>query len=75
MAVTWNFEAPPGGGDTHYSIMKGTRANLVIRQGAEQQYKPLLYIEPLNNSPEYEKLLTTAIDQLAKKYEGLTIKK
>ncbi len=75
VAVTWNFEAPSGGGDTHYSIVKGTKANLVIRQGAEQQYKPVLYIEPFDNSAAYEQSLTAAIDQLAKKYEGLAVKK
>ncbi|MDN3656815.1 putative oxidoreductase C-terminal domain-containing protein [Ferruginibacter paludis] len=75
MSVTWNFEAPVGGGDTHYSVMKGTKASLVIRQGADQQYKPVLYIEPVNNSAAYEKSLTTAIAQLAKKYAGLTVKK
>ena len=75
VAVTWNFEAPAGGGDTHYSIMKGTKANLVIRQGAEQQYKPVLYIEPVDNSAAYERSLTAAIAQLAEKYEGLSVKK
>jgi len=75
VAVSWNFEAPTGGGDTHYSIMKGTKANLVIRQGAEQQYKPVLYIEPVNYSAAYEKSLAAAIDQLAKKYEGLALNK
>ena len=75
VAVTWNFEAPSGGGDTHYSIVKGTKANLVIRQGAEQQYKPVLYIEPFDNTLAYEKLLTAAIDELAKKYVGLAVKK
>ncbi len=75
VSVTWNFEAPAGGGDTHYSIMKGTKANLIIRQGAEQQYKPVLYIEPVDHSAAYEKILTTAIDELAKKYEGLSVKK
>jgi predicted dehydrogenase len=47
VSVTWAYEAPPGGGDTHYSILRGTGANLVIRQGAEQQFKPTLYIEPV----------------------------
>lgn len=75
VAVTWNFEAPSGGGDTHYSIVKGTKANLVIRQGAEQQYKPVLYIEPFDNSLAYEQSLTAAIDQLAKKFEGLAVEK
>ncbi|MFO1314701.1 MAG: putative oxidoreductase C-terminal domain-containing protein [Burkholderiales bacterium] len=44
--VLWNFEAPAGGGDTHYSAMRGTRANLVIRQGAAQRWQPVLYVEP-----------------------------
>jgi predicted dehydrogenase len=45
VSVTWNFEAPPGADDRHYSMMRGTKANLVIRQGAEQKYKPVLYVE------------------------------
>ena len=46
VVVTWAFEPPAGGGDTHYSTMRGTRADLVIRQGPEQGYIPELYIEP-----------------------------
>ena len=34
--VLWNFEAPEGAGDTHYSVMRGSKANLVIRQGAAE---------------------------------------
>ncbi len=44
-SVIWNYKAPEGTGDTHYSIMRGTKANLVIRQGKEENYKPTLYIE------------------------------
>lgn len=73
--VAWNFEAPAGGGDTHYSIMKGTKANLIIRQGAAQHYKPVLYIEAVDSSAAYEQSLAEAIKQLAKKYKGLAIKK
>jgi len=46
VSVIWNFEAPPGAGDTHFSILRGRRANLVIRQGVEEQWVPTLYIEP-----------------------------
>ena len=45
--VVWNYKAPDGTGDTHYSFMRGTKANLIIRQGADEQYKPTLYIEPV----------------------------
>jgi predicted dehydrogenase len=30
VSVIWNFAAPPGAGDTHFSIMRGTKANVVI---------------------------------------------
>jgi len=46
ISVKWKFEAPPGGQDTYYSIMRGTRSNLIIRQGQEQNYRPELYVEP-----------------------------
>ncbi len=44
--VLWNFEAPAGAGDTHYSVMRGSKADLVIRQGAAEEYRPVLYIVP-----------------------------
>ncbi len=75
VTVIWNYKAPEGGGDTHYSIMHGTKANLVIRQGAEQQYKTTLYIEPLIHTPAYEKEVSAVIEQIAGEYKGVTLKK
>ncbi len=48
-SVIWNYKAPEGTGDTHYSIMRGTKANLVISQGKKENYQPTLYIEPIPN--------------------------
>lgn len=75
VSVTWRFEAPPGAVDTHYSIMKGTKANLIIQQEAEQQYKPVLYLEAVDNSTGYEIALNHAIQTLSKKYRGLGLQK
>jgi predicted dehydrogenase len=71
--VEWAFEAPPGAGDTHYSIVRGTRSHLVIRQGAEQDYKPVLYIEKVSSNDEtaFERVVATAIEQLQRKYPGI----
>ena len=44
ISVVWNYKAPEGTGDTHYSIMRGTVSNLEIRQGVEEKYDPTLYI-------------------------------
>jgi len=46
VTALWAFEPPAGGGDTHYSTMRGTKADLLIKQGPEQGYVPELYIEP-----------------------------
>lgn len=45
VSVEWKFEAPEGGGDTHYSVMHGTKCDLTIKQGAEEKYLPVLYVE------------------------------
>ena len=45
VSVEWMFQAPPGGGDTHYSVMHGTKCDLIIKQGAEEKFLPTLYIE------------------------------
>jgi predicted dehydrogenase len=45
VSVEWKFQAPPGGGDTHYSVMHGTKCDLIIKQGAEEKFLPTLYIE------------------------------
>ncbi len=74
-SVTWAYKAPEGGGDTHYSIMRGTKSNLVIRQGAEQKYQPVLYIEPVINVPDFEQKLTKAVEKVAQKFPGISIQK
>jgi predicted dehydrogenase len=47
VSVEWKYQAPPGGGDTHYSVMHGTKCDLVIKQGAEEKFLPTLYVENL----------------------------
>ena len=75
VSVIWNYKAPDGTGDTHYSIMRGTKANLVIKQGAEQLFKPTLYIEPLNKNENYEKDVFKVVDKLSVKYPGIRLQK
>ena len=71
--VEWKYKAPDGAGDTHFSVMRGTMANLEIRQGPEENYKPELYIFP-NDVPEnWEKSLESYINKLKGKYTGLKL--
>ena len=73
VSVIWNYTFPAGGGDTHFSVMKGSKADLIIRQGKEQGYKPELYIEALPGVDlvAYEKELAASIPVIADKYPGI----
>lgn len=42
--AVWNYKAPEGCGDTHYSIIRGSVSSLEIRQGVEEKYDPTLYV-------------------------------
>jgi predicted dehydrogenase len=75
VSVKWAYEAPAGGGDTHFSMMRGTKANLIIRQGKEQQFKPVLYISPVTEVTAYEPELQKHFARLAKKYPWISLKK
>lgn len=73
VSVMWNFEAPPGAGDTHRSMMRGTKAILGIVQGVAQNYKPALYVrnESATSSIGFEQILQRAIESLQAKYPGI----
>ena len=46
LAAIWDWEPPPGTGDTHYAYYRGSRAKVEIRQGAAEQHRPDLYVVP-----------------------------
>jgi len=78
VSVIWNFEAPAGAGDTHFSIMRGTRCNVQIKQGPEQNYKPIVYIEAneSNDISEFEVILKKAVEEtISANYPGLKLAK
>lgn len=77
-SVIWNYEAPAGAGDTHYSIMRGINCNLVIKQGAEQGYKATLYVEAITGADiaTLESNLTKAVNEdLQTAYPGISLVK
>ncbi len=73
VSVVWGYKADEGAGDTHFSIMRGTNCNLVIRQSAEQKYKPVLYIEPVKGSSLDKSILSEAIKKIETKFPGVSV--
>lgn len=79
VSVIWNFMAEvgtEGTGDTHYSVVKGTKANIEIRQGAEQGYKPMLYVVNKGaDAAAFEATLRSSLDSISEQYPDLDIRK
>jgi predicted dehydrogenase len=76
-SVIWNYQAPEGAADTHYSIMRGTNCDLIIEQGEKEGYKPRLYIEYTADGDvkEFAGSLANAVNAIAEKYPGVNVDK
>lgn len=68
----WDYKAAAGG-DSHHATVKGTKATLEIRQGKEENYKPVLYIIPGNNNTD--STVQRSIAAVSAKYPGVTVEK
>ncbi len=74
-SVIWNYEAPEGAKDTHYSIMRGTKANLIIKQGKEEDYQATMYIEQngSGSKDDFMAVLNKAVEGLQSTYPGVAV--
>ena len=73
VSVEWKYQAPPGGGDTHYSVMHGTNCDLIIKQSAEENFLPTLYVKNIKGLKmnEFTSELREAVKTLP--YDSLQI--
>lgn len=77
VSVEWKVEAPEGSKDTHFSMIKGSSAYVYIRQGAQQNYRPELYVAPAPAADAHrlESALKNAVASLQDKYPGIGLEK
>jgi hypothetical protein len=75
LKALWNYEAPEGGGDTHLAIVRGSRSRVEIRQGAEEKWRPELYVVPVRpaEAPAVKAALEKRVAELVKIRPGLTV--
>jgi predicted dehydrogenase len=76
VTAQWKFEAPPGAGDTHCALVRGTGCRLVIKQGVEQHYKPALYVQnsAAVSEAQFEQALQAAVARLNVTWPGLGLR-
>jgi predicted dehydrogenase len=73
--VIWDWEAPPGAGDTHFAVYRGTRARVEVRQTKADGYRPELYIVPTAAAAKAEVLAAARakIASLRATYPGIDV--
>lgn len=68
VTVVWKYQTESGS-DTHYSMMRGTKATLIINQSGFEQYKPTLYIGFSKSNKDFDP--REAFKKIQAKYPGV----
>jgi predicted dehydrogenase len=73
--VLWNYEAPVGGGDTHYAVYRGSKARVELRQKGEKTNLPELYVVPNSAAGKAELLaaLQKKVQVWQRDYAGVAL--
>jgi predicted dehydrogenase len=73
--VIWDWEPPPGSGDTHFAFYRGTRARIEIRQSKADNYKTELYVIPASTEvkPQVLAAAHARIAALQREYPGVRV--
>jgi hypothetical protein len=76
VTAEWQYKAPEGSGDTHYAILRGSKASVEIKQGEAEKYLPTVYVHanPGTALPEFAAELEKAVVKHPT-HAGLTIEK
>jgi predicted dehydrogenase len=73
--IIWDWEAPPGSGDTHFAFYKGSKARIEVRQGKAEKYQPETYVVP--NDVKEKAAIAAAVKkrlgELQAKYPGVDL--
>lgn len=74
LEVIWAYEGPKGV-DTHFAQVRGSRSRVEIRQGADEDYRPELYVVP--NTPAEGAAVALALKaklgRLESRFPGLSV--
>jgi predicted dehydrogenase len=57
----WDLAIPAGGGDTHFGILRGKHADLIVDQGPDTGFETRLRVVPTRNSGTFESVLANAL--------------
>lgn len=73
LSALWEYEAAPGGGDTHAAVAHGVRTSIAIRQ--QPGRRPELFVTAADPDDHVEvvRLLRAKCSELRARYQGLAV--
>ncbi len=72
--VRWDYEAPPGGGDTHFAVYRGTRSSVEVRQGQGAIHRSGLAVVPRGGQRSaVGAALARKVEQLQGRFPGVAV--
>lgn len=77
LQIRWEYAAPPGVRDSETAIFQGTRSRVEVRQGAEENFRPEVYVVP-NEPAESASIgdrLKGFIERMQGRWPGLSCEK
>jgi predicted dehydrogenase len=76
LTIRWHFEAPAGTGDTELAVIRGSRSQIDVRQGAAEKFRPEVYIRPcrVTERPAVKAAIERRLRALADGFPGLELK-
>ncbi len=67
----WGLEEPPGSGDLHRAVLRGSKSDLVIDQGPETGFLTTLTVYPVEGGKAFSDSLTDTVARMQGEFPGL----
>ena len=73
--VIWDWEAPEGGGDTHFARYRGELSTIEVRQMQADAFRPELYVLPVDaaRAPQVRAALERKVAGLQGTHPGISV--
>jgi predicted dehydrogenase len=69
----WDLSARPGGGDTHRSVIRGTRGTILVEQSGDTRFRRRLSVVPRGDESHVRAALTEILAARQDRHPGLAV--
>jgi predicted dehydrogenase len=71
--VSWRVSSPDGGGDTHATAARGTRADVLMARGASTGHRRRLRVQPHADAEHVRRAMIDVVDAVRRELPGVEV--